>query len=54
MAGCREVGISRQIVDYWSEYDAEFGAACGMAKREADDVIRSEIHRRAAGCAAKQ
>lgn len=47
VTACRAAGISRQLVDYWNEHDAEFNVRYGIARREADDRIRAEIHRRA-------
>lgn len=43
---CRAANVDRTTVDWWSEHDEEFAIEYNRARADADDVIRSEIHRR--------
>src|SRR3990167_1026503 len=43
---CQRAGISRTTVYSWRERDEQFAARFEQGRLEADDVIRSEIHRR--------
>lgn len=45
--GAEAGGVNRATVDWWLEHDAEFSLRYGMARREADDVLRNEVHVRA-------
>lgn len=43
---CRIAGISRTLVYEWRAHDPDFAARYKLAREDADDVIRGEIHRR--------
>lgn len=47
LTACQQAEVSRSIVYYWQEHDADFGYRYAQTKPEADDRIRAEIFRRA-------
>lgn len=47
LRACDEARIDRGSVDWWNEHDEEFNLRYGAAKREADDMVRAEVFRRA-------
>ena len=47
LLSARAAGISRQLVYQWLEHDEPFSFAFNQAKEDANDVLRSEIYRRA-------
>lgn len=47
-AAANAAGVSRQTVYQWLEHDEEFSLLFAQAKEDAKDVVRAEIHRRAA------
>lgn len=44
--GLEKADVNRSTLDWWLEHDAEFSLKYGIAKREADDHLRSIAHRR--------
>jgi hypothetical protein len=46
-AACMQAGIERSLVYYWQEHDPSFSLRFNIAEKEANDVIRAELFRRA-------
>ena len=46
LRGLEAAEMNRSTLDWWLEHDEEFSLLYGIARREADDVLRSVVYQR--------